>query len=384
MGLICSKQYAAMERLLKKCLIKHKPTRASILKESFNLAKKKQLEDKEKGFIQTHTHLSEASPQPRSKDDPGNKTAKQSKVSTPTVTNNVGAAFQIGDVVKTSGQPKTRKATGQRAITPKSTRTRDNLDFYSNSLRAQPSGKTIKEILQWRGDYRKLESNHGYIQWLFPILEGGGVNRFAQPLQEHEALAIKSNEAMRMRVQQAYQMMLDFYGMELARDDGSIRRCKANWKDRYAHLNRSRHNYLRITRIIKSLGLLGYEHFQLPWVKFLIEEAFSDYGELPGVRSSVLYWVYAINDETEQATICTQLARYGIYGPEEGLNSEPVPDYDSEDDSEGEDESQAEYGATGIGHMEAQVETSESSNVKASQKSQTLTGDIDNVKVTTV
>ena len=63
-------------------------------------------------LIQTHTHLSEASPQPWSKDDPGNKVAKQSKVSTPT--NNVGAAFQNGDFVKTSGQPKTRKETGQR------------------------------------------------------------------------------------------------------------------------------------------------------------------------------------------------------------------------------------------------------------------------------
>lgn len=28
-------------------------------------------------------------------------------------------------------------------------------------------------MLKWKGDYYKLESKHGYIQWLFPLFERG-------------------------------------------------------------------------------------------------------------------------------------------------------------------------------------------------------------------
>ena len=38
---------------------------------------------------------------------------------------------------------------------------------------------------KWKGDYRRLEMHHGYIQWLFPIRESG-LNHHAQELQTHE------------------------------------------------------------------------------------------------------------------------------------------------------------------------------------------------------
>ncbi|XP_053383726.1 opioid growth factor receptor-like protein 1 [Mercenaria mercenaria] len=58
----------------------------------------------------------------------------------------------------------------------------------------------IEDMLEWKGDYLKLESEHNYIQW-------------------------------------------------------------------------SKHNQLRITRIIKSLGELGWKHLQKPWLQFMIREA---------------------------------------------------------------------------------------------------------------
>jgi len=45
---------------------------------------------------------------------------------------------------------------------------------------------------QWWGDYRHLEWNHSYIQWLFPIRERG-LNPHAQELQLHEA-KVRSTE----------------------------------------------------------------------------------------------------------------------------------------------------------------------------------------------
>ena len=51
------------------------------------------------------------------------------------------------------------------------------------------------------------------------------------------------------------------------------------------------HNYLRITRILKSLGLLGLEHLKLPWLQFLVQEIFV-HGQLPRAADSCRhYWV---------------------------------------------------------------------------------------------
>lgn len=57
---------------------------------------------------------------------------------------------------------------------------------------------------------------------------------------------------------------------------------------------RSHHNYLRITRILKSLGELGYEAFKAPLVRLFLEESLCN-GTLPNMQHSVLeYFVYTI------------------------------------------------------------------------------------------
>lgn len=57
---------------------------------------------------------------------------------------------------------------------------------------------------------------------------------------------------------------------------------------------RSHHNYLRITRILKSLGELGYEAFKAPLVRFFLEESLCN-GTLLNMQHSALeYYVYTI------------------------------------------------------------------------------------------
>ena len=60
------------------------------------------------------------------------------------------------------------------------------------------------------------------------------------------------------------------------------------------------HNYRRITRIIKSVGFLGYGNLQAPLVKFIIREAVLEktLSNLNG--GSVYHWIDAIADETEK------------------------------------------------------------------------------------
>ncbi|BFZ16269.1 hypothetical protein BsWGS_19308 [Bradybaena similaris] len=149
----------------------------------------------------------------------------------------------------------------------------DNLRFYRGELMSVPKGAYIDVIHQtWWGDYELLERHHGYIQWLFPIREGG-MNSKAQPLQQHEAEAIKADFQAKNRVLMSYKLMLDFYGMELKDDiTGQLKRSK-NWRKRYDNLKRSAHNYLRITRILKCLGELGYENLKKGLLEFVLEEA---------------------------------------------------------------------------------------------------------------
>jgi hypothetical protein len=63
---------------------------------------------------------------------------------------------------------------------------------------------------------------------------------------------------------------------------------------------RSQHNYLRITRILKSLGELGYESFKSPLVKFILHEALVE-NTIPNIKQSALeYFVYTIRDRRER------------------------------------------------------------------------------------
>lgn len=57
---------------------------------------------------------------------------------------------------------------------------------------------------------------------------------------------------------------------------------------------RSQHNYLRITRILKSLGELGYEAFKAPLVLLFLEESLY-HNTIPNMQHSALeYYVYTI------------------------------------------------------------------------------------------
>lgn len=175
-----------------------------------------------------------------------------------------------------------------------------NLEFYMNKRKSKPDGDYIDQIHEkWKFQYDLLEEHHGYIQWLFPIRESG-LNWHAQELQLHEAEAICKDKKAYARVLESYKMMLGFYGMKLTDDKtGTIARAE-NWKERYANLNRAMHNYLRITRILKCLGELGYEHLKNPFVSFCINEAFVTKA-LPNVAKSCReYWIYVIRDEKQR------------------------------------------------------------------------------------
>jgi hypothetical protein len=131
------------------------------------------------------------------------------------------------------------------------------LGFYAGT-RPDDRGRFLREVHRWP-DY-KSEQTHDYIQWLFPLAERSGFNPEAPILDAKIIREFRSQLELLRNVQTSFRRMLAFYGMGI-QEAGQLRvtravsfaeRCE-NW------LTPSNHNHLGITRILKSLRLLGLE-----------------------------------------------------------------------------------------------------------------------------
>ncbi|XP_009325162.1 PREDICTED: opioid growth factor receptor [Pygoscelis adeliae] len=175
-----------------------------------------------------------------------------------------------------------------------------NLSFYKNEIRFLPQGLLIEDLLEsWWDNYEVLEENHSYIQWLFPLREHG-MNWRAKPLTCQEIQAFKRSKEVMQRFARAYQLMLRFYGISLINEKtGGLKRAE-NWAERFQNLNRFSHNNLRITRILKCLGEMGYEHYQVHLVKFFLTETLVK-ETLPNVKRSALdYFLFTIRSKEKR------------------------------------------------------------------------------------
>ncbi|XP_060692163.1 opioid growth factor receptor-like protein 1 [Hemiscyllium ocellatum] len=175
-----------------------------------------------------------------------------------------------------------------------------NFKFYMNQTPSQPDERTIEHIIQnWKGKYQHLEKSHSYIQWLFPLREPG-MNWHAKELSRQEIELFRNSKDATQRLIKVYEIMLDFYGIKLVnRKTGAVKRAP-HWKERFDNLNQRSHNNLRITRILKCLGEMGFEHYQPPLVKFFLTETLV-HNQLPNVKESVLdYFLYTIRSKIER------------------------------------------------------------------------------------
>ncbi|XP_065098106.1 opioid growth factor receptor-like protein 1 [Paramisgurnus dabryanus] len=175
-----------------------------------------------------------------------------------------------------------------------------NLEFYKGSRRSKPDSVSIYEFhKEWKGKYDRLERVHSYIQWLFPI-EEKGMNWEAHVLTKEEIKQFRKDNEAKGNLLKSYELMLDFYGIRLVNDHTGEVTHAHNWKERFDNLNRNTHNNLWITRILKCLGALGYEHFQEKLVRFFLQETLVE-NRLPNLKQSVLdYFIFAVLDKSQR------------------------------------------------------------------------------------
>ncbi|NXA34297.1 OGFR factor, partial [Eudromia elegans] len=134
---------------------------------------------------------------------------------------------------------------------------------------------------------------------LFPLREHG-MNWHARPLTCQEIEAFKKSSDVMQRFERAYQLMLRFYGITLTNQKtGELKRAE-NWAERFQNLNRFSHNNLRITRILKCLGEMGYEDYQVQLVKFFLTETLVK-ETLPNVKRSALdYFLFTVRSKRKR------------------------------------------------------------------------------------
>lgn len=155
-------------------------------------------------------------------------------------------------------------------------------------------GRRLDQIWGWSN--RELEWTHDYIQWLFPLRERSQFNPEAPILTAESIDAFRKNDELRNRLTTSVQVMLKFYGLKsLVAADGSLEVSRApDFNERRPEwLTAGNHNFLRLTRILRSLQTLGLPN----WAQALfasLDEIYRENAPEIGAKTFA-YWKSAAN-----------------------------------------------------------------------------------------
>jgi hypothetical protein len=124
-------------------------------------------------------------------------------------------------------------------------------EFYDESG-VDCDGRKIADI--WKEDDEYFEYCHNYVQWLFPIPEPSNFNPDAPLLTEDDIKIFKANPTIQLNLRASFHRYLAFFG--LVAMNGEVIATEAFEPILFKFAN---HNWFRITRVLKSLRLLGCE-----------------------------------------------------------------------------------------------------------------------------
>lgn len=129
------------------------------------------------------------------------------------------------------------------------------MNFYCNGG-TDNHGRMLIDIL--RLSDKDFEHQHDFIQWLFPLDIPSRFNASSPLLTLESVEAFLRCDEARMNLVRSYARLLRFLGLEWVNDaSGSFIQGVDNFEAHAKYwLNPGNHNYLRITRVLKSLRLL--------------------------------------------------------------------------------------------------------------------------------
>jgi hypothetical protein len=161
-------------------------------------------------------------------------------------------------------------------------------DFYRGQA-TDTEARFLNDI--WGCTDEELEEVHDFIQWLFPLPEPSRFNLDAPLLTEEDIAVFRDDDLLRANLLRSLQRMLAFFGLALA---GSGQVIEApNFSARAPEVwSFPNHNWLRITRILRSLRLLGLEE----QAKAFYDRLVALYGSrrFPITSDTFQYWTEAV------------------------------------------------------------------------------------------
>ncbi|NET02671.1 MAG: hypothetical protein F6K62_11860 [Sphaerospermopsis sp. SIO1G2] len=166
------------------------------------------------------------------------------------------------------------------------------IKFYAGKA-TDHSGRLLTEI--WQQDYTWLEKIHDYIQWLFPLNEKSRFNFDAPILTDEDIQIFRKHLSLRKNLSKSLKLMLGFYGLSCQTSENGAIHIQVNQSFSERKQNWvwfSNHNHLRITRILKSLRLLGLEKYAQALFQCLEEIYNLENGKIS--FESFSYWQDAI------------------------------------------------------------------------------------------
>jgi len=117
------------------------------------------------------------------------------------------------------------------------------------------AGRTLDQILSWPDS--EMERVHNYIQVLFPLPEPTKHNAKAPLLDQPTIEAFRKSKHLRLAVRKGFLRMLAFYGLRFYGNEivlaDNFATILSPWIRPFDH------NHMRISRMLKSLRVLGLE-----------------------------------------------------------------------------------------------------------------------------
>jgi hypothetical protein len=125
------------------------------------------------------------------------------------------------------------------------------VEFYRGAAN-DSEGRSLTDY--WSFSDPQMESRHDFIQWMFPLEEPSQFNPDAPILTRADREAFRDDPALRDNLTKSVDRFLGFLG--LTRDEGRVVPA-SDFDTKRWRLTEPNHNWLRITRVLASLRLLG-------------------------------------------------------------------------------------------------------------------------------
>lgn len=158
------------------------------------------------------------------------------------------------------------------------------VDFYRNGL-PRPDGLRLAAVMAWSD--QELERSHGVYGWLFPLDREDPDESRAPVLTGAEVAQFTSDPELRNALLKSLIRALALLGLRIAPARGAIVRSR-DFEQKSGWLYPRNVNYRRITRMLRSLNLLGLEQ-EAAWLFQALTEIHATHSRYIG-ETPMRFW----------------------------------------------------------------------------------------------